>query len=689
MLETRRELAIGRIGDILLEKSVSEPFRRYFERAASFIGSLENFRNNNARGMYKDSSMEELAAINYDFYKWQLPEYYEEDYSNPKVMCKMIEALGGDGKLGKSLSFLYAEIYALIPYAYENNLEILVLYYELFLEVYGLFEVAFQEGRVFPESEELRMIIYWFERDNCDIIVNERILDQIDPSRDFATRIIMDSDLTDLRYLYSFGEYITDSEVRTAEYLNSLPKEDIEAMANTYTEGYRVGFIKTGKDISKKKTVNIRYCLGFERMIRQAVINFRKMGMEPVIYRASCLALNKRKIRLGYFGAVPNRQYDFDHIEDEALFLDKDYINRRLDVIKSSYEANKTIAGELGGPAVVEVFGEEPFSPLNNEYAVKLSKNQQKLDTEYSDKSARITNEYIKGEERSYTIISYPNPKIGKDYEAVFNETVKLNTLDYVLYENMQQIIIDTLDKAEYVEVKGANGNETSLNIYLNKLSDPEHETNFENCVADVNIPVGEVFTTPRLKGTGGLLHIKQAFLEGYKYIDLRINIKDGVTKEYSCGNFPDKCFGEKYIKEHILFNHDFLPMGEFAIGTNTTAYVCARKYGIEDRLPILIGEKTGPHFAFGDTCYSYEEDLHTYNPDGKAIVARSNDFSDMRKVNSEKAYFHCHTDITIPYDELGVITAVSADGSRTDIIRDGLFVLEGLGELNKPLKNQ
>ena len=47
-------------------------------------------------------------------------------------------------------------------------------------------------------------------------------------------------------------------------------------------------------------------------------------------------------------------------------------------------------------------------------------------------------------------------------------------------------------------------------------------------------------------------------------------------------------------------------------------------------------------------------------------------------------AFFHCHTDITIPYDELGELTAVRRDGSRIVIIRDGRFVLPGCEELNK-----
>ena len=64
--------------------------------------------------------------------------------------------------------------------------------------------------------------------------------------------------------------------------------------------------------------------------------------------------------------------------------------------------------------------------------------------------------------------------------------------------------------------------------------------------------------------------------------------------------------------------------------------------------------------------------------------LARSNSISDLRKSEPDKAYFGCHTDITIPYDELGSIEAVRADGSRITIIKDGRFVLPGTEELNK-----
>jgi len=39
------------------------------------------------------------------------------------------------------------------------------------------------------------------------------------------------------------------------------------------------------------------------------------------------------------------------------------------------------------------------------------------------------------------------------------------------------------------------------------------------------------------------------------------------------------------YIEENLMFPHSTLPMGEFAIGTNTLAYVVSRKYKILDVL--------------------------------------------------------------------------------------------------------
>jgi leucyl aminopeptidase (aminopeptidase T) len=263
---------------------------------------------------------------------------------------------------------------------------------------------------------------------------------------------------------------------------------------------------------------------------------------------------------------------------------------------------------------------------------------------------------------------------------------VKINTLDYKLYQGIQQKLIDALNEGLTVLVKGRGGNRTDLKVRLHELTDPDTQTNFENCVADVNIPVGEVFTSPQLQGTEGILHVTRVFLNELEYKDLWLTFRDGMIADYGCGNFPTEEENRKYIKENVLYHHETLPMGEFAIGTNTTAYVAARKYGIEDKLPILIAEKTGPHFAVGDTCYSHAENVRVYNPDGKEIIAKDNEVSVLRDTDVSKAYFQCHTDITIPYDELGELSVLTKAGDVIPIIQDGQFVLPGCEELNKPL---
>ena len=190
--------------------------------------------------------------------------------------------------------------------------------------------------------------------------------------------------------------------------------------------------------------------------------------------------------------------------------------------------------------------------------------------------------------------MAYPLPSIGEEFPEIFEETLRLNQLDNEVYRKVQQCIIDALDKARAVRVTGRGNNRTDITVQLWKLINPETETIFENCTADVNIPAGEVFTSPVLAGTDGTLHVTSVFLGSTEYKNLEIAFKDGKTTTYSCENYSSKEENEKFIKENLLKNHDWLPLGEFAIGTNTIAYTMGKKFGITEVLPILIAEKTG-----------------------------------------------------------------------------------------------
>ena len=674
-IRERYDLTIDRIGRICMEKTVGEQFREYFQKTAEFILEIERIRKLIETGMWKQLSAEEKREENRKLYEDILPEQYAASYANPAYA---VQKLGEE--YGRILSFLYTEIRGEIIYAFEQKDLYLTICNELFIEIYNCFESVEQ-----PAYEEIKEIVYWYASDYADVFVADRVREQIDPSLDFATTIIMQADLSDSSYLYDYGEYVSDNEKITAEYLNTLPEETIQKMADTYTEGYRMCFVNGRKDLSKKKTVNVRYPLGFERMMRRALENFEKMGLQPVIFRNAVSVLIKGKNRTGYYGGVANSQYEFDHQFDQGLFLDKKYVERKLEVMKSTYENHKELARGLAGPAVLEGFGDIPFAPVSKPENVSLTKKQEQLEVFYAGKAGQLVNEYVPGDERGFTIISFPLPAIGEKYEEIFDEVIRINTLDSELYGKIQQNIIDVLDRGTYVHVEGKGDNKTDLDIQLYPLKDPSKETIFENCVADCNIPVGEVFTSPVLKGTNGTLHVSKVFLHELQYQNLEITFEDGMIKDYTCTNFDSEEENKKYVFDNVLYNHDTLPIGEFAIGTNTTAYVMAQKYGIEDKLTILIAEKMGPHFAVGDTCYSWSEDVKVYNPNGKEIVARDNEVSILRKEDISKAYYQCHTDITIPYDELDKIWVEIENGENIEIIRDGKFVLEGTEKLNEP----
>lgn len=658
----RYELVRERVEEIAQDASDAGSAKEYFAKTAAYLKLLYAIADTAQAGKWTQLSREEGLRLNTALFEDIQKENYATSYANPAYAAQQLGV-----EAGQILSAIYSQIRGIAGAAFEGNLVQLCIYSELFVEVFNYFEEEI------PEIALVKSALYSFKHDYTEVVIEDWVARYANPDYDYYLDILMEADLTRPDYLYRYGLSVGENELASVKFLNTLTQEELQAMATTYTEGYRIGFEVAKKPLHKKKTTAVIYPIGFELVVREAVKNLAKLGLAPV---------------LRPYATAVNKQYANDHKEDKALWLDKAYVERELEVYRASYEKHKEECAGYAGPAVIEVFGEEPFSPKTTEEAIRYSSKQQELLVYEKSETSRLLNQYIKGEERSFTIIAYPIAQIGEKYEEIFAETVKLNTLDYVLYRDMQQKMIDVLDTGEKVHILGANGNKTDLYVTIPRLEHPKTETAFENCVADVNIPVGEVFTSPTLKGTTGKLHVSQVYLGDYNFLNLEIDFVDGMITEYTCTNFPTEEENKKYIRDNILMHHETLPMGEFAIGTNTTAYRMARVYDIAAKMPILIAEKTGPHFAVGDTCYSYDEDNMTYNPDGKAIVARENEVSALRKIEPSKAYFNCHTDITIPYDELAHICVIRADGSKEDIIRDGRFVLAGTEVLNLPLED-
>lgn len=655
IIEERWQLAKARTEE--LSREVSGEYKEYILRVCELFQTIAEIYTS------REPQFEEW---NHRLYADIEGDGYENSYENP---AHCVSCFGE--KTGQYMSWYYVQFRGAIPAAYEKELYEIVIRMELFLQMVTVLLEEEETERFLKEN------LYYFVHDYEEERMERQIRKMLLPEESgFFVKILMESDFSDTSYLYRYGEYVTENEKRMAAFLSSLPEEKLAQMASTYTEGYRKGFEVAGIDLSKKKTVQLRYHLGFEPMMRQAVLQFRKMGLEPVIRRETCIGTTS-----------PNKQYAYDHRYDDALYLNKALTQERLKLSEKIFDKYREDAAAYAGPAVLEVFGEKLFSPKTKKESPAYTKDQEKLSVEYRRDYALIQNRFIPQDSYSFTIIAYPIPEIGEKFEEIFAETIKVNTLDMDKYRNIQQVLIDALDEGDSVHVTGRGRNHTDIRIRLHMLTDRATQTNFENCLADVNIPVGEVFTSPVLTGTEGTLHVTQVYLNELRYENLEFTFTDGMVTSYNCSNYETDEENKRYIKENVLHNRDTLPIGEFAIGTNTTAYVMGRKYGIEAKLPILIAEKTGSHFALGDTCYSMSEDVVLHNPDGKEIIAKENECSALRRENMEKAYFNCHTDITIPYDELGNIVVHTKDGREIMLIQEGRFVLPGTEELNEVLK--
>lgn len=692
-IEDRYELMVERIRSITKEETVDMRYRDYFVRTGEFLLQLDKVIEKVKSGMPISESCTagELQQINAALYQDVMPKNYETSYCNYEYTRQMFGEKIAENEIedidkreylfADYLTFLCYEFHGLIAAAFEGRVVDLTVWFELFVEVYGIFEN-------FLSVKAVKDAIYYFEHDYAEFFMDYRVREKMDPILSFATDIVMKCEDGDNSYLYEYGEYIGKNELETEAFLRRMSSEKVASIARTYTEGFRQGFVAAGIDMSKKKHVNIRYSIGMERIVKAAILQFRDMGLEPLCFRYDTNRINRTRMnRIGYVGTPVNKQMDYDHQMDQTLFLDRKLMERKLEVMRGAYEKYRYEASVYAGPACIEIFGETPFEPVSKPGQLTLSKKQQELGVEYTNELSQIVNEYIPGDEYSFTIIAYPMPEIGDDYEEIFEQIIRINNLESDVYRPVHQMIIDELDQAEWVHVIGQNGNQTDMKVSMHVLERPETETNFENCLADVNIPLGEVFTSPKLTGTHGVLNVSEVYLNDLKYVDLRLTFEDGKIKTYTCKNFDREEDNVKFVKDNLLGGRDTLPIGEFAIGTNTTAYVLANKYNMVYKLPILIVEKMGPHFAVGDTCYSWSEENILHNPDGKEIVAKDNECSILRKTDISKAYFNCHTDITIPYDEIGGIYSVHADGTKVAIIENGRFVLPGTEMLNEPFK--
>lgn len=387
-IQERYNLTIERMKLILKEESVDDRYLDYFRTVAQFILLIDQIQERNS------VSLEKLKEENLALYQ-DVIDNYDTSYANPEYA---IQVFGRE--IGEILSFLYTEIRSEIAYVYEKKMENLAICNELFIEIYNSFE-----GEETPNFKSLKEIIYWYASDYCDVFVAERLMEKMDSNNRFAIDIIMNSDLDDLRYLYKYGEYISDEEYNTVAMLQGLSKEEVSGIADMYIEGFQEGCEDIGVDLSKKDTIYIQYQIGTERIVKEVVKGFERIGLKATSCRNAVSVMTKEKQRNGFY-SKKRTQYEADHWNDQGLFINKKYVERKLDVVKNVFEQQKERTAAFAGGVLIGV-GDEKATLQPQKAAICLNEKQEILQKLFEEKMEQLTNKYLL-KELNITVVDIP-----------------------------------------------------------------------------------------------------------------------------------------------------------------------------------------------------------------------------------------------------------------------------------------
>lgn len=383
-IRERYDLAVERIALIENEQSVSDIFSDYFKSVAGFILAVDDVSLRLERDELVDADEDILKDINESLYRDILPEHYEKSYANT-VYAETV--LGKD--YGKLLSVLYAEVRGMITYAYECRRYEMTICMELFLEIYNYFI-----WEAYPQMKQIRQAIYWYISDYSDVTLTYRLREVTDASLDCRTRIVMCSDLSDDRYLYQYGMYISENERQRAEMMRLKSEAEIQKNAADIVDTYVCQLQEMWKNISDKKTVNIQYAIGHERLVKAVITNLKAYGFESLI----CAQPVQLIMRNGSHGGVAESEvlhlFSADHRYDEMLFMDKALVERKLSVLKVACEQMKAKIQIYAGALWINCYDEDVV--WENTYA--FTEKQLKLLTDYMVQRAVVLQKYTEVE---------------------------------------------------------------------------------------------------------------------------------------------------------------------------------------------------------------------------------------------------------------------------------------------------
>ena len=195
----RYELSKERIEEIVTEAEGLCVYGPFFVSVSRYVkGLLSIFEDIKVNGPIGNKSLEDLRKRNDFLYGPIYPEAvkaslikesdvfyegYDKSFLNPDYAYKMY------GETGTYLSAVFAEIFGMIPYVFEGDIEEIVIRTELLLEIYGTVKNACEDGEE-VKSDTFKDILYYYVFDYTEDESLKRINKQLTIDNAYANKII-------------------------------------------------------------------------------------------------------------------------------------------------------------------------------------------------------------------------------------------------------------------------------------------------------------------------------------------------------------------------------------------------------------------------------------------------------------------------------------------------------------------
>lgn len=287
------------------------------------IEIYENFDENRFERM----SFSDLYEENRNFYR-EVNDFYYNSYANPLFTKKRLSEQVSD-----LASSIYQETIRSIQYIFQGNDDLFEILLKKFLAFYQNID-----------SDDIYSVMKKINQDNL-LKFYQKDIEETYFVSNFASNLIKNNNLTDIRYLFRYGICITDTEIEFAKLLKKLDDAQITDLASQMVYGYLKGFKRHNKKMKNRKNSKIVLLVGLEKIAK----------------KIDDLLLNEGYI--GYIGEIVYRnllsQANFDFKEINCLALDEEYFISDFKAYREVLKSNENILKSYQGNIIMVGFGYE------------------------------------------------------------------------------------------------------------------------------------------------------------------------------------------------------------------------------------------------------------------------------------------------------------------------------------------